>query len=84
MLRGLCGPPLRYVITIFNNNLKALSKHCEHATEYFFPKFLTSVIVRSCFVINFHQTEDVWLKWKKRFIKFSFGSIHGTEIYVGI
>lgn len=63
--------------------LKVLSKYCDHATNYFVP-FLIFVIATHCFAINIHQIEDIWLKMKKRFIKFSFSSTHEPEIHIGI
>lgn len=63
--------------------LKGLFKYCEHATNYFVP-FLIFVRAMHCFAINIRQTGDIWLKMKKRFIKFSFNSIHEPEIPIGI
>lgn len=63
--------------------LEVLSKYCEHAANYFVP-FLIFVRAMYCFAINIHQIGDIWLKMKKRFIKFSFSSTHEPEIPIGI
>lgn len=50
-------------------DLEDISKYCDCATNYF-VLFLIFVIAIHYFAINIHQREGIWLKMKKRFIKF--------------